>query len=117
MAKRKRKASARKKTATKRGKGKVRGVAARKKATKRAGGKTVAKKTAKRAAVKAKSKKSATRKKVAPPAMEAPQQPPAVSEETVIIDIVEEPAPGVLVVTEFEAVQSTKPPEHDGGSD
>jgi hypothetical protein len=34
-----------------------------------------------------------------------------------IVDIVEEPAPGVVVVTEFEALQSTKPPEDDEGSD
>lgn len=84
MAKRKRK-----KTAPKRGKGKKPGAVARKKPAKRIARKAVAKKVAKRAVP----------KKVA-----APKEPPtpvaAITEETVV-DIIEKPVPGVVVVTEL----------------
>jgi hypothetical protein len=115
MAKRKRK-----RTASKRTKKKVWRAPARKKVAKRAGRKALRKKAAKRAAVKAKSKKRAARKKAAVPTMEARQQPAeAVAEiiETTVVDIVEEPAPGVVVVTEIETVETIKPAEDDEGSD
>lgn len=99
MAKRKRK-----KTGLKRGKGKKRATAIRKKAAKHAVRKVPAKKVAKRA----------PRKKVT-----VRKEPPArlaeVTEETVI-DIIEEPLPGVTVVTELQAIRTTTPPEVEEGS-
>jgi len=94
MAKRKRK-----KAGPKRGKGKKRGTAIRKKVAKHAVRKASVRKVAKRT----------PRKRVA-----RPKEPPAhlaeVTEET-IIDIVEQPAPGVTVVTELQEVRTTTPPE------
>lgn len=100
MAKRKRK-----KTALKRGKGKKPSGAARKKATNR----TVRKAAAKKAVKRAVHKKAAAAK-------ERPAQVAAITEET-IVDIVEEPASGVMVVTELQTVRTTTPPEGEEGSD
>ena len=116
MAKRKRRAVVTKKTAPKRGKARGAAKSARKKAVKRATRKTIAKKTVKRAAVKAKPKKRAVRKKAAPPVSQTLQQTTAESEEIMVINIVEEPVPGVVVVTKIEAVETTAPPKADEGS-
>ena len=135
MAKRKRKALARKKTASKRGKARTRAKSASKKVVKRAGAKTKAKKTATRAGAKRRAKKVAKRaaakaragkhgvpKKAAPRTLEPPRTAAEFPDETVIVDIIEEPAPGVVVVTEFEAVRTsrpetpTRPPEGGEGS-
>ena len=104
MAKQKRRASARKKTAAKRGKTCAQVKSTRKKVAKRADRKTRAKKqTAKPRA------KRATPKKATPQSVEPPRQPAGDTEEAVIVDIIEEPAPGVVVVTEFASVQKTTP--------
>jgi hypothetical protein len=120
MAKRKRRVAAQKsKAASKHTKSRVRGAASPKKATKRTGRKTAAKKVAKRATVKARSKKRTVRKKAVRPAMEAQQQlgePVAEITETTVVDIIKEPAPGVVTVTEFEVVETTIPPEGEEGS-
>jgi len=96
MTKRKKRALARKKTASKRGKARTKAKSAPRKA--------------KRIAVKAKAKKHATKarakravpKKAAPRPAELSIQPAEALDETVIVDIIEEPVPGVMVVTEFE---------------
>jgi hypothetical protein len=108
-----------KKSASKRGKGRVSGTAARKKVAKGLGRKTAAKKVARRAAGKAKSKKRAVRKKTALPPTEARQeQVESVAEitEVTVVDIVEEPRPGIVTVTEFEVIETTVPPEGEEGS-
>ncbi len=96
-------------------------VATRKKSSKRgkAIAKPVHKKAAKRTALsKAKSKvrsKSATKpaghKNLAPKiaARREPRQVVEAPVETAIIDVIEEPVPGVVVVTEFESVRTMPP--------
>ena len=86
MAKRKKRAAARKGKAATRGKTRKPAKSVRGKTAKR----TSARATPKKRVTKAKSKR-AVAKKVAP------------TVETVIVDMVEEPVPGVMVVTEFEA--------------
>lgn len=99
-------------------------VATRKKSSKRskASSKPASKKSVKRTAPKkAKSKvrragKSATKstaKKMQPPKtsarkvpINAPRQVAEVQVETTIIDVIEEPIPGVVVVTEYESVRT-----------
>ena len=104
MAKRKQRASARKKMASKRGKVRTRAKSAPRKAVKR----VAMKKKAKKQATKARVKRAAS-KKAAPRPTESLKQPAEASDETVIFDIVEEPVPGVLVVTEFETVRTSRP--------
>jgi hypothetical protein len=104
MAKRKKRTLARKKTASKRGKASTRSKSAPRKAAKRVAVKTKAKKRA----TKARAKRTAS-KKAAPRPTESLKQPAEASDETVIFDIVEEPVPGVLVVTEFETVRTSRP--------
>ena len=112
MAKRKRRALGRKKTAAKRGKARARVKSTRRKVAKRAGGKTKAKKQT----IRPRAKRTAP-KKTGPRPTEPPRQPAGATEETVIVDIIEEPAPGVVVVTEFASVQTTTPlPEGGEGS-
>lgn len=94
-------------------------VAARKRSSKR--GKTSAKPARKKAAKrttpnKAKSKvrrapKPAAKKKQPSKiaARKAPRQVAEVPIETTIIDVIEEPVPGVVVVTEYESVQTATP--------
>jgi hypothetical protein len=115
-------------------------VAARKKSSKRgkASAKPARKKTAKRATPKrAKSKvrragmsatKRAAKKKRPPKTVakksprKAPRQVAEVPIETTIIDVIEEPVPGVVVVTEYESVRTGTPvspggePEDDEGT-
>ena len=112
MAKRKRQALGRKKAAAKRGKARARVKSTRRKVAKRAGGKTKAKKQT----IRPRAKRTAP-KKTGPRPTEPPRQPAGATEETVIVDIIEEPAPGVVVVTEFASVQTTTPlPEGGEGS-
>jgi hypothetical protein len=112
MAKRKRRAVAQKKAAAKRGKARARVKSTRRKVAKRAGGKTKAKKQT----IGSRAKRTAP-KKTGPRPTEPPRQPAGATEEAVIIDIIEEPAPGVVVVTEFASVQTTTPlPEGGEGS-
>jgi hypothetical protein len=112
MAKRKRRALGRKKTAAKRGKARARVKSTRRKVAKRVGRKTKAKKQT----TKPRAKRAAP-KKVTPQSVEPPRQPAGATEEAVIVDIIEEPAPGVVVVTEFASVQTTTPlPEGGEGS-
>jgi hypothetical protein len=104
MAKRKRRAVAQKKAAAKRGKARARVKSTRRKVAKRAGGKTKAKKRT----IRPRAKRTAP-KKTGPRPTEPPRQPAGATEEAVIVDIIEEPAPGVVVVTEFASVQTTTP--------
>jgi hypothetical protein len=98
MAKRKKRAKVQPKKQAKprRGRATVRGKTRRvsKKATKR----TVATVKPKRVAT-----KKAVRKK------EQRMKPPSPAVETVVVDVVEEPTPGVITVTEFEETQVTRP--------
>lgn len=105
-------------------------VAARKKSSKRgkASAKPARKKVAKRAAPKKSKSKvrraSATKpvaKKKRPPktaARRAPTQVLEVPFETTVIDVIEEPVPGVVVVTEYESVRTGTPisPDREPGS-
>jgi hypothetical protein len=80
----------------------------KKKATKRAT-LTKAKSKVRRAGTRA--PKLAAKKKRPPKtvAKKAPKQVAQVSTETTIIDVIEEPVPGVFVVTEYESVRTTAP--------
>ena len=117
MAKRKQRASARKKTASKRGKARTRIKSSPRKSAKRDDRKTKAEKATKHVAVKTKAKNQAIKpratrtapKKAAPPPSEAPTQLPEATDETVIVDIIDEPVPGVVVVTEFESIRISRP--------
>ena len=98
-------------------------VAARKKSSnrKKASAKPARRNSAKRAtSKKAKSKvrragmsttKPAAKKKRPPKtaARKAPRQVAEVPVETTIIDVIEEPVPGVVVVTEYESVRTATP--------
>ena len=111
MAKRKERALARKGTASKRGKAGKKVKSSPRKSAKRT------KKTAQRVAAKTKAKKLGTNprarqaalKKVGPRPAESSTKAAEATEETVIVDIVEEAAPGVVVVTEFESVRTSGP--------
>jgi len=118
MAKRKKQALARKGTVSKRGKARTKKVSSTaRKAAKHTGAKARAKKAAHRVAVKTKAKKlgskprarQAAPKKVKPRRTEPSRQAAEATEETVIVDIVEESVPGVVVVTEFESVRTSGP--------
>jgi len=99
VAKRKKRATARKARSTARGKART-GKPARGKATRR----TAASRTPKKRPVKAGSK-GAGAKKRAPKRM-PPATPLGVpTAETVIVDVIEEPIPGIISVTEFEATE------------
>ena len=116
MAKRKERV-ARKGTASKRGKVGKKVNAAPKKAAKRTGAKVSAKETARRVASKTKAKKlgikprarQAALKTVGPRPTDPSTKAAEATEETVIVDIVEEAVPGVVVVTEFESVRTSGP--------
>lgn len=113
MANRKQRALARKRTASKRRKAHTRLKSSPRKAAKQAIRKMTSKK---RVAVKAKARQRATRLQaegVAPQKTARPIEPPRqlaeATEETLIVDIIDEPVPGVVVVTEFESVRTSKP--------
>ncbi len=100
-------------------------VATRKKSSKRgkASAKPARKKAAKRTTPKkAKSKvrraaraapKSLAKKKLPPKTAKAPRKPPRqvveIPVEDTIIDVIEEPVPGVVVVTEYESIRPATP--------
>ena len=92
MAQRKKQTAARRRTAAPRGKARKPAKSVRGKAAKR----TSAKAMPRKRVTKAKSKR-AVAKKVVP------------TVETVIVDMIEEPLPGVMVVTEFEATGIREP--------
>src|SRR5438128_10524362 len=97
MAQRKKRGAARKAT-LKRGRAPKR--AARTRTIKRVASKT----TPKKRVTKAKAKRAVTKKA----ATKTPGPPPPQGDaaaETVIVDVIEEPVPGVTVVTEFEAAR------------
>jgi hypothetical protein len=68
----------------------------------RKGSKPARGKAKKRTIARAKPKRSAAKMK-----------PPSPAVETVAVDVVEEPAPGVITVTEFEETQVTRPGRED----
>jgi hypothetical protein len=105
MAKAKKRIAARKKSSKR---GKASAKLARKKATKRATSKKATSKV-RRAGMSA--TKPAAKKKRPPKtaAREAPRQVAEVPVETTIIDVIEEPVPGVVVVTEYESVRTATP--------
>jgi len=117
MAKRKERALARKGTASKRGKAGKKVKSTPRKSAKRTGTKVSAKKTAQRIAAKTKAKKpgikprarQAALKKVGPRPTTPSKPADEATGETIIVDIVEEAVPGVVVVTEFEAVRTNGP--------
>jgi hypothetical protein len=98
MAQRKKRAAARRGKAAMRGKARKPAKSAQTKAAKR----LVAKTRPKKQVTKAKPKRVAA-KKAAPSKAMPPKQPGKPQAETVIVDMIEEPVPGVLVITEFEA--------------
>jgi hypothetical protein len=59
--------------------------------------------------------KKAASKPARKPARKAPREVVEVPVETTIIDVIEEPVPGVVVVTEYESVQ-VMPPNSPGGT-
>ena len=116
MAKRKERVLARKGTASKRGKVGKKVSAAPKKAAKRTGANVSAKKTARRVAAKTKAKKPGIKprarqafKKVGPRPTEPSTKADEGTEETIIVDIVEQAVPGVVVVTDLESVRTNGP--------
>jgi hypothetical protein len=116
MAKRKERALARKGTASKRGKVGKKVNVAPKKAAKRTGAKVSAKQTARRVASKTKAKKLGIKprarqafKKVGPRPTEPSTKADEGTEETIVVDIVEQAVPGGVVVTEFESVRTNGP--------
>ena len=116
MAKRKERALARKGTASKRGKAGKKVKSTPRKSAKRTGAKVSAKKTAQRVASKTKAKKLGIKprarqasKKVGPRPTEPSMKADEGTEETIMVDIIEEPVPGVMVVTEFESVRTSGP--------
>jgi hypothetical protein len=92
MAKRKKRAAARRGKAATRGKARKPAKSVRGKSAKR----TSARATPKKRVTKAKSKRAVAKKVVS-------------TVETVIVDMIEEPVPGVMVVTEFEATGIREP--------
>src|SRR5215471_12865849 len=101
MAKRKKQALARKGTVSKRGKARTKKVSSTaRKAAKHTGAKKLGSKPRAR---------QAAPKKVKPRRTEPSRQAAEATEETVIVDIVEESVPGVVVVTEFESVRTSGP--------
>ncbi len=103
MAKRKKRAAVRRAKSPKRGKSSKRAKSAPKKAAKQRAAKASPKRP-----TKAKSKRSAA-KKAAPRKAGAPERASQIVSETVIVDVIEEPVPGVVVVTEFEATRMRGP--------
>ena len=99
MAQRKKRVAARKGKPATRGKARKPAKSVRGKAAKR----TSAKATPRKRVTKAKSKRTTVKKLV-----------PTV--ETVIVDMIEEPVPGVVVVTEFEATGIREPKSNPGSA-
>ena len=113
-------AKAKKRVATRK-KNSKRGKASSKPARKKAAKRTASKKAKSKVRPAGKSATKPTAKKMQPPKTSArkvpinvPRQVAEVQVETTIIDVIEEPVPGVVVVTEFESVQTTTPLPEDG---
>ncbi len=114
MAKQKKRVSVHKKASSQRTKARTR-IRSSKTAAKRAS-RGRPKKVAKRVGVPPKAKKQAGKvralreasKKAVPRPTEPSTQPAEVRDETVIVDMIEEPLPGVVVVTEFETVRTRR---------
>ncbi len=114
MAKRKKRASAHKEAPSQRTKARTRGGSARRAGAKRVtkaraktGAKRVALTKTKKRASKARAIRAAAKKTVPRPT-EPSTEPAEARDETVIVDMIEEPFPGVVVVTEFETVRTTR---------
>jgi hypothetical protein len=100
MATRKKRAAAGKARSTARGKARTGTKSAGGKATRR----TADSRTPKKRPVKARPKGAGTKKR-ARKRMPPTKPPGAPTAETVIVDVIEEPVPGVITVTEFEATE------------
>ena len=83
-------------------------VPKRAKTAKRQAAKRLVKAKPKRPITKAKPKRSVAKKSASRPPM-TPTQPSALQTETTIVDVIEEPVPGVVVVTEFEETHTRRP--------
>jgi hypothetical protein len=118
MAKAKKSVASRKKRATP---GKASAKPAPEKATKRATAKKVTKVQRKASKVAKPAGKRPTKPAARKPPSTAPTKaPPQIPEaivETTIIDVVEEPVPGMVVVTEHESVRITSPASLDDGTE
>ena len=108
-------AKAKKRVATRK-KGSKRGKASSKPARKKAAKRTAPKKAKSKVRRAGKSATKPTAKKMQPPKtaarkapINAPRQVVEVPVETTIIDVIEEPIPGVVIVTEYESVWTTTP--------
>ena len=104
MAQRKKRATVRKGKSTARGRTRKASKSARAKAVKR----TVAKPTPRKLSAKAKPKLVGA-KKVARKKRRSMKPPSSPAVETLTVDVIEEPAPGVTVVTEIEATEVREP--------
>ena len=122
MAQRKKRATARKGKSTARGRTRKASKSARPKAAKR----TVAKPTPRKRSAKAKPKRVEA-KKIARKKRTSMKPPSSPAVETLTVDLIEEPVPGVTIVTEIEATevrdpgseqpeesQDSTPPESEG---
>jgi hypothetical protein len=100
----------RKKRATLKGKSTARAKArkASKSARGKAANRTVAKPTPKKRLAKPEPKRAGA-KKVARKKVRSMKPPSTPAVQTVVVDVIEEPVPGVTVVTEFEAIEVREP--------
>jgi hypothetical protein len=80
----------------------------RSKTAKRQAAKRLVKAKPKRKITKAKPKRSVAEESASGRLM-APTQPSTLQTETTIVDVIEEPVPGVVVVTEFEETHTRRP--------
>ena len=120
MAKGKQRVLAQKRTASKRGKGRTKVKSAPRKAAKSTSARASAKKAAHRVAVKTKTKtktkkqaikpraRRAAPKKAVPQPTELAGRLAEATDEAAIVDIIEEPVAGAVVVTEFESVRTSE---------
>jgi hypothetical protein len=128
MAKGKQRVLAQKRTASKHGKGRTKVKPAPRKAAKSTSARASAKKAAHRVAVKTKTKtkkqaikpraRRAAPKKAVPQPTELAGRLAEATDEAAIVDIIEEPVAGAVVVTEFESVRTSESeapsPQHEG---
>jgi hypothetical protein len=80
----------------------------RAKTAKRQAAERLVKAKPKRKVSKAKPTRSVAKKSASRPPM-TPTQPSTLQTETTIVDVIEEPVPGVVVVTEFEETHTRRP--------
>jgi hypothetical protein len=115
MAQRKKRPTARRGKSAARGKARKTSNSARRKAAKRTIGRSKPRKSLAKAKLKRAGAKKVTRRKAQP--MKPPSTPAV---ETAIVDAIEEPASGAIVVTEVEATEVREPsadPEQTEGQD